>query len=81
MTCEFDINTDVFQKYCMDTAKLYVELYNQYYIIPNVHKILIHGSEVLNTLILPIGKLSEDVQEIRHKEKKIRNTTHVHFQE
>lgn len=34
----------------------------------SVHKILIHGSDIIDYSIVPIGQLSEEVQESRHKE-------------
>lgn len=34
----------------------------------SVHKILIHGAEIIQHRLLPIGQLSEEVIEARHKE-------------
>lgn len=34
----------------------------------SVHKILIHGSDIIDYAVVPIGQLSEEVQEARHKE-------------
>lgn len=34
----------------------------------SIHKILIHGADVMDTLLIPIGQLSEEVLEARHKE-------------
>lgn len=47
---------------------MYVKLYPWYYMPVTVHKILVHGSEIINYAIVPIGQLSEEVQEARHKE-------------
>ena len=33
-----------------------------------LHKILIHSNQVISSAILPIGQLSEDAQEARHKD-------------
>ena len=33
-----------------------------------VHKILVHGSDVIKYFTLPIGQLTEDAQEARHKD-------------
>ncbi len=33
-----------------------------------VHKILVHGSDVVDFAVVPIGQLSEEVLECRHKE-------------
>lgn len=62
------INVQEFAKYAKDTAIRYVELYNWYYMPATVHKILIHGSDIIDLAIVPIGQLSEEVQESRHKE-------------
>jgi len=34
----------------------------------SVHKILIHGAEIMQHCLLPIGQLSEEVIEAKHKE-------------
>ena len=33
-----------------------------------VHKFLVHGADIIDYAIVPIGQLSEEVQEARHKE-------------
>lgn len=35
--------------------------------ISSMHKILIYDADVINEMIVPIGKLFEDTQEVRHK--------------
>lgn len=63
-----EINIDAFSLYARDIAALYVKLYWWYYMPVPVHKILIHGSDVMRREVVPIGQLSEEVQESRHKE-------------
>jgi hypothetical protein len=36
----------------------------------SVHKILLHGSEIISAALLPIGQLSEEAQEARNKNLK-----------
>lgn len=36
----------------------------------SVHKILIHGADIIKNLSVPIGKLSEEAQEARNKDFK-----------
>ena len=36
----------------------------------SVHKLLIHGAEIVKYALLPIGQLSEDAQESRNKDIK-----------
>jgi len=51
-----EINPITFDKYALATAKLSVHLYPWYYMPASVHKILIHGADVIKFAILPIGK-------------------------
>lgn len=62
------IDVDKFEKYTRETAQIYVNLCEWYYMPATVHKILIHGSDVIKHVVVPIGQLSEEVQESRHKE-------------
>lgn len=64
------INLIKFNDYCWDTANLYVRLYEWYYMPPSVHKILIHGSVIIGSFVIPIGQLSEEAQEARNKDLK-----------
>lgn len=63
-----EIDVERFRRYSKETARLYVELYPWYYMPATVHKILIHGSDVIDFAVVPIGQLSEEVLECRHKE-------------
>ena len=56
-----------FEKYCEGTAKLYVSLYEWFKMTVTVHKVLIHGSEVIENASLPIGQLTEEAQEANNK--------------
>lgn len=62
------INFQKFDCYAIRTAELYVELYPWYRMPPSVHKILIHGSQAIKFIMLPIGQLSEEAQEARNKD-------------
>ncbi|XP_065358674.1 uncharacterized protein LOC135952591 [Calliphora vicina] len=68
INCNAAIDTNKFHIYCMDTAKLFVDLYGWYYMPVTVHKILVHGSKIIAEAILPIGMLSEEAQEARNKD-------------
>lgn len=61
------INTDKFEAYAQETAKLYVRLYGWYPMTPTLHKILRHGATVIKHAIVPIGQLSEEAAEARNK--------------
>lgn len=57
MTSGYDINLEKFEAYTLETAELYVSLY-PWYIPSSVHKILIHGTDIIRSALLPIGKFS-----------------------
>lgn len=59
-----------FDQYAYEAAAIYVQLYGWYPMPPTVHKIFMHSKEVIQHFLIPIGQLSEDAQECRHKEVK-----------
>lgn len=64
-----DIDTVKFKTYAFQTAARYVELYNWYYMPATVHKLLIHGADIIaSNAIIPIGGLSEEASESRNKD-------------
>lgn len=62
-----EVDYQKFEDYAQDTAKLFVELYGWHPMSPTVHKILMHGAQVMAEAILPIGQLSEEATEARNK--------------
>lgn len=70
LCCELKVTTAKYKTYCFQTAQLYVKLYDWYYMPATLHKILFHGAEVIESLLIPIGQLSEDAQEARNKDSK-----------
>lgn len=70
LACGRKINIVQFEKYAFETAELYIKLYPWYYMPASVHKILFHGSKIINLHLLPIGELSEEAQEARNKDFK-----------
>ncbi|PZC78080.1 hypothetical protein B5X24_HaOG202615 [Helicoverpa armigera] len=67
LCCGLKINCEMFERYCQETAKLYVSLYKFYPMSPTLHKVLRHGASVVREAILPIGQLSEEAAEARNK--------------
>lgn len=64
----YPINTQKFKEYAEDTMKLYIQLYEWYYMPSSVHKVLAHGAEIIEHFgLIPIGKLSEEDAEARNK--------------
>ena len=68
INCNGDIDERKFGAYCLETAKLYVSLYPWYPMTSTVHKVLVHGSQVISQVSLPIGMLGEEAQEGENKE-------------
>jgi hypothetical protein len=62
------INNEAFAEYAKTTAKLYVELYSWYNTPSSLHRILIHGPEMVKTATLPIGMFSEEALESLNKD-------------
>lgn len=55
----FNIDHEKFDSFAQTTAKMYVELYRWHPMSPTVHKILMHGAEVIEHAILPIVQISK----------------------
>lgn len=51
----YEINVDEFETYAYKTAELFISLYPWYYMPASVHKILIHGADVISNSLVPIG--------------------------
>lgn len=63
-----EINIDEFEKYIRETKEMYLRLYPWYYMPVTVHKLLMHSVAIINSIVLPIGQLSEEAQEARNKD-------------
>lgn len=71
LACGIKIDAQKFSDYTKETANLYLELHSWYYMPSSVHKILFHGSEIIqHFLLIPIGILTEEAQESRNKDIK-----------
>lgn len=57
MSSGHEVNVPEFKMYTADTAKLFISLYPWYNMPSSVHEILIHGADVINAALLPIGKV------------------------
>jgi len=68
--CNFTIDAEKFGIYARETANLAISLYPWYNMPSTVHKILIHGKEIIESAALPIGSLSEEAKESRNKDYK-----------
>ena len=50
-----EINVERFSDFCFETVKYLVQLYPWYYMLATVHKVLIHGAQVIENFSVPIG--------------------------
>ncbi|XP_050308009.1 uncharacterized protein LOC126744581 isoform X1 [Anthonomus grandis grandis] len=66
--CNIDITN--FRILLNDTRRLYLHLYSWYYMPRSVHKVLVHGCDIIDFFELPIGQLAEDALEARHRIQK-----------
>lgn len=51
----YEINVNAFEVYSLETARRFVKLYPWFYMPSSIHKILIHGADVIQHALLPIG--------------------------
>lgn len=63
----YNLNIGPFEDFAKETAQLCVSKYDWYYMPVSVHKILVHGSTVAESMLLPIGLMSEEAQEASNK--------------
>ena len=56
---------------------MYVELYKWYPMPPTLHRLLIHSAEVVQGCLLPIGMMSEEAAEARHKDLRVYRLRHT----
>ena len=63
-----EINNSSFRHLLQITRQQYLSLYSWYYMPRSVHKLLVHGADIISYFDLPIGLLTEEALEARHKE-------------
>ncbi|XP_049316979.1 uncharacterized protein LOC125779750 [Bactrocera dorsalis] len=78
MSSGYKINVEKFKQFAIETAKGLVEKYPWFYLPPSVHKILVHGFEVIESAIISIGELSEEAAEAKNKD--IKRISYLHEQ-
>lgn len=73
--CEIDL--ELFAVLLKSTREMYLHLYKWYNMPSSVHKILVHGCDIIGSFDLPIGQLSEEALEARHKEVRKHRLSHT----
>ncbi|CAG4957690.1 unnamed protein product [Colias eurytheme] len=51
----FKIDPVKYERYALETARIYVNLYDWHPMTPTMHKILVHGAVIIEKALLPIG--------------------------
>lgn len=77
MSSGFNIDSDKFNEYSLETARLLIQKYPWYNLPASVHKVLIHGAEVAQYALLSIGELSEEAAESNNKNYKAFRRDHT----
>lgn len=68
MACGRDIDPEKFSKFALETYNHFVKQYPWFKMPSSVHKILLHGADVIKNNIMAIGKLTEEASEARNKD-------------
>jgi len=68
ISCGTQVNTEAFRACALETAELFVQKYPWYYMPQSVHKLLIHGADIIAACPLPVGNMTEEAQESRIKD-------------
>jgi len=76
LSCKFPINSVLFNKLCLDTAKIYVSHYSWFPMPSSLHKVLIHGAQIIENSILLVGMLGEEASEAQNKHYKSYRNEH-----
>lgn len=73
VTSRKPVDTVKFDEYAIETLRHYNTEYDWYHLPTTVHKVLLHGSQIMEFFDLPVGYYSEEAQEARNKDfKRIR---------
>lgn len=73
----YNINVASFSNFSLETAKLLVQEYPWYNLPASVHKVLLHGSDVIKYGLVSIGELSEEAAEANNKNLKAFRRDHT----
>lgn len=79
MNSGYKIDSKKFNDFAIETAKQLVheDNYKWYKMPPSVHKVLIHGADIINHSLLSIGELSEEAAEATNKHIKAYRRDHT----
>lgn len=67
LSSKISVNATAYHAYAEQTRLRLTRLYPFYPLSPSVHRMLVHGASIIKHCILPIGMMSEEVQERGNK--------------
>lgn len=67
LSCQLPVDPVRFDNLAFSTAEIYVKYYSWYPMPSTVHKIFIHGEDIMRNSLLPLGMLGEEASEARNK--------------
>ncbi|KAG4066296.1 hypothetical protein HA402_000520 [Bradysia odoriphaga] len=67
LSCQLPLDPELFEEFCLETARFYVKRYFWYPMPSSVHKMLIHSRDIILANELPVGVLAEDAAESCNK--------------
>lgn len=67
LSSHFPIDASRFNKFCNDTSELYIKHYPWYQMSATLHKILVHGSDIVRHSVLPLEMFAEEASEAKNK--------------
>lgn len=67
LNCGLPLDPHKFGQFCKNIAQRYVQTYPWHRMTVTLHKILVHGEEIIENSTLPMGLLSEQAGETRNK--------------
>jgi len=67
MGSKYPINAEKFDKLCKETLEVYLSDAGWFNIPPTIHKILVHGKDIIKACPVPIGWTSEEGSEANNK--------------
>lgn len=67
LSSNLPIDSEKFATFCKKLAYKYVAKYEWHPMTVTLHKILVHGAKIIDSLSLPVGMLSEQAAESRNK--------------
>lgn len=63
----YEVEVEPFREYLLETYQMFIDKYPWFYVPSSLHRILMHGADIIAKSPVPIGTLSEEPQEAQNK--------------